>query len=84
MVVDIKGGKAAILEGHNPNIMGLTVVSLVGTGLGIWISGSEPLLLSTSNWPIALLEAACPPPFIPLLPASLAELVAPLAEHRVL
>lgn len=76
-----QGEQAATLDGYYPMIMGLAEVSLVKTRLCIWITGSEPLLLSTSNWSIALLEAAGPPSFVPLLTASLAELVAPLAEH---
>lgn len=80
-----KLGQAVALDGHNPVIMGLTIVWLdTETRLRIWINGSEPLLLSTSNRSVALLEAACPPSFVPLLPAGLAELVAPLAEYRVL
>ena len=73
------------LDGHNPVIIDLTVVFLViKSELCGWVNGSEPPLLSTSNWSIALLEAACPPSFVPLLAAGLAELVTPLAEYRVL
>lgn len=80
-----RGKEATALDGHNPMIMGLTVVFLdIETRLCVWINGSEPLLLSTSNWSIALLEAACPPSFVPLLTAGLPELVTPLAEYRVL
>lgn len=76
---------AVALDGHNPMIMGLAVIRLeIETGLRIWVNWSEPLLLTTSNWSIALLETACPPSFVPLLPAGLAELVAPLAEYRIL
>lgn len=48
------------------------------------ISGSKPLLLASPDRAIALLEPAGPPALVPLFPAGLAQLRAPVAKDSLL